>query len=44
MTKSSGLSEKIEDVVLVNTIKHFHFPMTNDHGELEIVLPYKTQR
>lgn len=44
MTKSSGLSEKIEDVVVVNTIKHFHFPMTNDRGEPEIVLPYKTQR
>lgn len=28
----------------VSTIKHFYFLMTNDRGELEIVLPYKTQR
>ncbi|KAJ7403473.1 hypothetical protein BTVI_76733 [Pitangus sulphuratus] len=39
-----GLSKKIEHAALVNTIKHFYFPMTNDHGELEIVLPYKAQR
>jgi len=39
-----GLSEKTEEVALVSTIEHFHFPATHDHGELEIVLPYKIQR